>query len=338
MTDSPGRVSSLFHVLKDRLGGSRSIELPLSVYGKLPVYKDFLRSSLAGKEAQALKLWLDRGVSHFWGANESYKSQSMQPHGLLLSFPGTGKRVLAYLWGSHDQGNLRFFPFTVFVALPADRPPIPRASVVDLLGQFITHASRLRDELASLPSVDSFYKWARGQTVTLTVRPESEVGKDIAQELSGHTTEEFAAALYGDNAATCWPALLSYIRRHQEQARSGLHGVSLAVRLPSAEAEPALLWQVQLWCSFLRAGTNRKDERANLLVPLAGEQPGIIVLQRRMRPDDIYTLHPEMPGYEFIEDLRTEVPKSRQLNDNPEDGGPSETSLASLIGIGPGPS
>jgi type VI secretion system ImpM family protein len=313
----------------NRLSGPKEIRLPVSVYGKLPFYKEFLRASLASKEAQALKQWLDRGISHYWSANKLYSSHTIGPHGFFLRFPGTGKQVIGCLWGSHDEGYLRFFPFTIFVSLPAGRGPIPTPSSIDVLAQIVEHASRIRDDLGRMLSVEHFNSWSRDLSVPLTIRPETLVKSRLAEELALWSVDQFATTLYDDQAETHWPALLSYIERHQELARSAVHGVSLAARLPSCDAGPSIMQQVHIWCSLLRNGASRRDAAVNLFVPLEDSQQGIIVLQRRLRTDDIYVLHPQMPEYDFIEDLRTRVPR--------EKSSPSETflgrSLNAMIGL-----
>jgi type VI secretion system ImpM family protein len=326
----------IFDALRGKLSSPKKVEPAVSVYGKLPFYKDFLRSSLAGKEAQAVKQWLDRGFSHYWGANQLYSSYSIDPHGFLLRFPGTGKQVLGYLWGSHDQGKLRHFPFALFVALPAGKDPVPSLATIAALGQLITHARRLRYELNQMTSVESFYGWSRRLKVALTIHPELTVEAELADELCRWTVEQLATTLYQDHAAATWPALLAYIKRHQEQVQAGVHGISLAVRLPSTETGLSILQQVQMWCRLLGLGSSRKDPPMNLLVPLYEGRPGIIVLQRRLRPEDIYALHPEMPEYEFVEDLRAEVPRSREQSQEAESKGFEEMTLDQLVGIGTG--
>jgi hypothetical protein len=93
--------------LRSLLGGSASgtTELSLSTYGKLPIYKDFLRTNLAGPEAVAVKGWLDRGFSRFWESRDACRDLKIEPHAFLLLLPDTSHYVLGYLWGSHDSGG-----------------------------------------------------------------------------------------------------------------------------------------------------------------------------------------------------------------------------------------
>ena len=83
-------------------------------------------------------------------------------------------------------------------------------------------------------------------------------------------------------------------------------------RLPSSDAAPAARLVV-LWCLLVEGA--RKSARAPLQVLFATEEPdaGITILHRDLRSDDIFALHPEMPGYEYIADLRR-----LDLSGNPE--------------------
>lgn len=45
-----------------------------------------------------------------------------------------------------------------------------------------------------------------------------------------------------------------------------------------------------------------------LVCPLDRGGDGIVLLRRELRPEDVCAFHPQMPGYELIEDLRETVP------------------------------
>ncbi len=295
MNPSQPRRSSLFQLLRQQLRsfrGPRTVELPVSAYGKLPIYKDFLRHGLAGAEAQALKKWLDRGISKYWAANEAYRDSEIRPHAFLLGFPATGRQVLGYLWGSHDQGGLRRFPFVLFVSLPASSA----AAGLDALGQVAEQGAALRGKLATLPDLDAFRPLIRTATLTLTLRSDREVRERLAAA-EAPTVGELGASFFGTEAETRWPALLAHLRRRRDSE------VAVNARLPSSDAVPAARLVV-LWCLLLEGA--RKSSRTPLQVLFATEEPdaGITLLHRDLRSDDIFALHPEMPDYEYITDLR----------------------------------
>jgi type VI secretion system ImpM family protein len=282
--------------LKERLESERELELPLSTYGKLPIYKDFLRTGLTGKEAQSVRQWLDRGISHYWASRPEYREQTIYEHALLLRFNGAQRAVLAVLWGSHDQGMLRRFPFLCFTSVPMPRSPVPTLAAVDLLAQIVDQARRWRQELDQLASAEAFYRWSRGRQLSLTERPERVVRQELYDRFGELTVGDYARALYGDDASlAAWATLQRTVQRQ-------VAGDRLAVRLPSC-ARGSILDQAKLWCALL-SDQVAKGPGWSVIVPLYDERSGVVVLQRQLRDDDVLVLHPEMPSYEFIEDLR----------------------------------
>ncbi len=300
--------SSIFEVLKQHFQnftGPKTVELPVSAYGKLPVYKDFLRHGLAGAEAQAFKKWLDRGISKYWAANEAYSGHEILPHAFLFAFPATGRQLLGYLWGSHDHGGLRRFPFVLFVSLPSSRSEAPFA-VLDALSQLVAQAAALREKIAGLSDVESFYPLIRTATISLTLHSDKQVREHLEAAGESLTVAGLGASLYGDDAESRWPALLAYL----ERLRSGGAAFS-AARLPSSEAlSPARL--MVLWNLLLEAARNPKT--MPLQVFFAPDEPaaGITIFHRDLRADDVFGLHMEMPGYEYILDLRHEALYGRE--------------------------
>ncbi len=315
----PARRGSLLAFLTGG-GRAKTVEAAVSVYGKLPMYKDFLKSSVTSKEAQAYRQWLDRGISHSWGATAPYAGTPILPHAFLLRFPGTGRRVIGYLVGSHDEGGLRFFPFSVFVSLPDANEVFPSLATLDLLDQFVAVGRRLHQETRALASPDDFYRWSRELSATLVTRPEAEVAEQVVGDLMTTTLGDFATALWGEDGRVRWVQLLDYLRRNQAGASGRPDLPGLALRLPTAAPGPSLTRQLQLLCSLLAAGAGRREAPANLLVPVAEERGGFVVIQRPLRADDVFVFHPEMPGYEFVEDLRQRVPAGRDAAAVGEDG------------------
>ncbi|MCK5375509.1 MAG: DUF2094 domain-containing protein [Acidobacteria bacterium] len=300
--------TGLFQRLRQRIGGPKTVELPVSCYGKLPIYKDFLRDKLAGKDAQAFKRWLDRGISHYWEESDAYRGETIYPHAFLLRFPGTGKYVVGYLWGSHDQGQLRFFPFSAFVSLPAGREAFPSHAVLGALDSIIEAGGRWRQETAGMSSLEEFVRWSRDLSLQVTFKPEQEITSEIlirAQEL---TVGEFASSLWIEDADLEWSALMSYLDRHDDAVKSRPHAAEMAARFPSSGRLPLVL-QAQYWTLILERFDNRRERPFQILIPIYEERAGITILLRNLRPDDVFALHPQMPSYEHIEDFRASVPR-----------------------------
>jgi type VI secretion system ImpM family protein len=249
--------AGLLQRLRQQISGPKTVELPISCYGKLPIYKDFLRENLASKHAQAFKHWLDKGIGHYWGANDVYRGETIYPHAFLLRFPGTARYVVGYLWGSHDVGDLRFFPFSVFASLPAgSREAFPPHAVLEILEPMIAAGRRWHHESAQLTSFEDFVKWSRGLTLEVTLKPEQAAISEILSGASALTMDDFAAGLWREGSDLEWPALLSYMDRHQERVKAHRHPTDLAVRLPSSGRLPLVL-QAQYWTLIFELSFDR---------------------------------------------------------------------------------
>ncbi len=321
--------SSLLASIRRRFRGPKSIEAAVSAYGKLPLYKDFLRLGPAGREARALRQWLDRGISHYWAEREETREHPIGLHGFLLSFPDSRRQLLGALWGSHDEGELRRFPFTFFAALPGGRDAFPRPSSLAVLAQVLTKAADMRRELAAAGDVDQFYKRFRGATWDLVRERDGEIRERLIRETSEVTIGELASSLYGESGSEEWPALLAYLRRRLESGS----GMAFAARLPSSPLLPVDT-QVAFWCALLTAWGGKKKTPCNLLFALDQERSGIALIARELRPEDVFVFHPEMGEYEFIEDLRRTVP--RAAGEEVPSSTPADQPLASLLAPGVG--
>jgi type VI secretion system ImpM family protein len=282
--------------------------MPVSCYGKLPVYKDFLRSNLAGREAQAFKQWLDKGVSHYWGERDGYRGVTIYPHGFLLRYPGTARYVIGYLWGSHDEGGLRSFPFSLFIAVPAGREAFPPHSVFEILESVMKAGPQWRQETTRLSSFQDFKRWSWNLTLKTILRPEQDVVSEIMGKAEKTSLGQFTDGLWDDDGDLEWPALLAYLGRHQERIEHHLHACDLAARFPSSDRWPLVL-QAQYWTLVIERFDKRRERPVQVLVPAYDSNAGITVLLRNIRPDDVFALHPEMPMNESIEDFRDTVPR-----------------------------
>jgi type VI secretion system ImpM family protein len=303
--ESPSFLQALGSLLG---GGPKMVRTGFSSYGKLPIYKDFLRHGLAAKEAQAFRQWLDRGFSRHWESNDACRDHPIEPHAFSLRFEGLGRRVAGCLWGSHDQGELRRFPFTLFVSVPVGGS-IGELAVLEALGQVAEQARDLRRALRESADVQEFAHRLRESSLTLRMERDSAIRERLAGTLGEVTVRQLAEALYGAEAETWWPALLGYLAQRRAAARHRDRSVPpLACRLPLAKTLPVLR-QAQLWAAVLQGPGARGKAPLNVLLPWGNEPTeGLVILERDLRPDDVQAFHPEPPGYDLLEDLRRKVP------------------------------
>jgi len=309
MSKSPESRSSILQLLKLSFGGPKTVELPLSCYGKLPLYRDFIRNALAGPEAQAFKQWLDRGFSRHWEAQDACREYRFGSHALVLNFPGTGRAVLAFLWGSADNEGLRRFPFAFFVSVSASRGSGP-GPALDAAAQFARRAQGWQDDLDDFRDVDALLHAIRGRQVPLTLVDEESALERLREALTGVTVKEFAESLYGTAAPRLFPALLAWMRRLGGPGQDP----PVAARLPGSPLLPAVQ-QAGLWAGLLRDERGRGPAACNVFIPLQGDAGvGPVILGRDLRPEDVLVFHPEMPGYELAEDLRRTVPGSTEAD------------------------
>lgn len=306
--ESPSFLQALGSLLG---GGPKVVRSGFSTYGKLPLYKDFLRHGLAAKEAQAFRHWLDRGFSRHWEANDACRDHPIEPHAFSLRFEGLARRVVGCLWGSHDQGELRRFPFTLFVSVPVGGS-IGDLAALDTLGKVAEEARTLRGIAREAGDAQGFYHRVREASLTLRIERDAAVRERLAQAVREVTARAFAESLYGAEAATLWPALLVWLTQRRAAARSREPGAPpLACRLPVSRLFPVLR-QAELWAALLQ-GTGAKGKAPlNVLLPWGNEPAGgIVILERDLRPDDVQALHPDPPGYDLLEDLRKRVPTGK---------------------------
>lgn len=276
------------------------MELPLSLYGKLPVYKDFLRVNVTGPEATALRAWLDRGFSRFWEADDASRDVDLLPHGFLLHLPGAEGVVLGRLRGSHDAGGLRRFPLAVFVTQPAGKGAARTLALLHFLGQSLSALLAADQALASATGVEALYDRARELTLCGAVSDSEDVLAGLGEELRDRSEADLASALYGPAADRLWPALRRLLARGAGSGR-------LAVRLPTTGELP-LVTQALLWASVLVGQEARKAPPVSVMLPLTDPAAGLVLLQRELRPDDALAFNPDGRSFEFVEDLRHQVP------------------------------
>lgn len=303
----------------------------LHLYGKLPIYKDFISSGLTEEGAKEFRDWLGNGFSRRWSTVEDYKQTEIPLHTFLLALPGVKRAVAGALWGSHDEGGLRQFPFTLFSVVPSGRPAADPLIALSFLEVFEERAAYIRRTFVPGRTLASFYEGFRGARIEIPVKRPAKIVEGVEKEAKDVTLGDFAESLLGEGAAAEWPRFLERLRAACDQAPGSGAG---AVRIPVGNLLPAAL-QVQLWLTWLEAeGAFRHRAPSGTLVCRSGGRSRAVLLFRDARPEDFLLLHPEKADYEFVEET---IPKGRIAADPPAGATAAPGSDGETPADGPGP-
>ena len=313
---------SLFSKLKDGLSGAdgppKLETYALHLYGKLPIYKDFISSGFTEEGSKDFRDWLGNGFSRRWSLLEEYKGTEIPLHTFLLPLPGGKRSVAGVLWGSHDEGGLRQFPFTLFAVVPQGRPVADPFVALSYLEVFEERAAYIRRNFRHGRTVSSFYESFRGARIEVPVKRPARIAEGVEKEAKGVTLGDFAESLLGPAAPAEWARFVSRVR--SSCANSGGAG---AVRIPLGNLLPAEL-QVQIWLSWLsREGVLEEGAPVGSLVCRTGGRSRAVLFFRDLRPEDFLLLHPEATDYEFVEETAA-APGAEGEPRSPE-GGDMET-------------
>jgi type VI secretion system ImpM family protein len=294
---------SLFSKLKGGLSGAdgppKLETCTLHLYGKLPIYKDFISSGFTEEGSKDFRDWLGNGFSRRWSVLDQYKGTEIPLHTFLFALPGGKRSVAGALWGSHDEGGLRQFPFTLFAVVPQGKAVSDPFVALSFLEAFEERAAYIRRNFVQGRTVASFYDSFRGARIEVPVKRPAKIAEGVEKEAKGVTLGEFAESLLGPSAAAQWPGFLDRVKRACSHAPGEGAG---AVRLPLGNLLPAEI-QVQIWLTWLEGEDVFADRGpSGTLVCRSGGRSRAVLLFRDLRPEDFLLLHPERTDYEFVEE------------------------------------
>lgn len=328
---------SLFSKLKDGLSGAdgppKMETCALHLYGKLPIYKDFISTGFTEDGSKDFRDWLGNGFSRRWSILEEYKGAEIPLHTFLLPLPGGKRSVAGALWGSHDEGGLRQFPFTLFSVVPQGKPLGDPIVSLSYLESFEERAAFIRRTYQPGKTLASFYEAFRGARIELPVKRPAKIAEGLEKEARAVTLGEFADSLLGASASAEWSGFLDRLRRacsHRPGDGAG------AVRIPIGNLLPAEV-QAQLWLTWLEAeGAFGDRGPSGVLVCRAGGRSRAVLFFRDLRPEDFLLLHPDRSDYEFVEEVAPATPpREGEVTGNgepkpaePDGPGPSGTGTA----------
>lgn len=319
MTNSS--IFDLFSRLRQPRGGSEAVTL--NVFGKLPIYKDFISIGLTEKPAQEFKDWISNGFSKRYAAREEYRGGVIPQFSFLLRLPESGRCVAGVLWGSHDEGGLRQFPFTLFCVVPDSRTFTFPLVALDYLRVFEQHAGEIRRNYQSGGALQAFYSVYRGLRLEVPARAADQVEAEARDALNDITVEEFANSIPGVHSAENWRKLTAGIRHGMTSTEHVQDG---AVRFPTGERlRPALQMQFWLlWALGSPAGRKAAVPSGFLFESRPYESGRGTFLFRSIRTDDFLLFHPTHADYEFVEEVQPPgVPADASASGGPNAGGPA---------------
>lgn len=305
-------------------GDGRTEGYPLHCFGKLPIYKDFISSGLADPGAQEFQKWLSNGFSRRWAVREEYRGADIPAHSFLLSLPESRRSVAGSLWGSHDEGGLRRFPFAVFVVVPQGRPAADPLCALDYLETLEDRAGFIRRNFQAGRTLASFYEAHRGARTELAVKSAGQVEKLLVAEVSEVTLGEFASSFLGDDAPLTWSGFVDRLSAALSDAEEGPG----AIRLPLGRALPPEVY-LQYWLVWLRGrGLVREGQVTGVLLERSmGRSRGVLFL-RDLLPDDFLLLHPELSDYDRVEEVVPPPAPPRSKDAPGADDAPGATQAA----------
>jgi type VI secretion system ImpM family protein len=278
---------------------------PLFAFGKLPIYKDFISAGLTDDASREFRDWLSNGFSRHWSTRDDCRPTEIPLHAFLLRLPESRKMAVGALWGSTDQGGLRKFPFALFTILPGGKPAASVLTALDYLPVFESRAREIRRKYDAGGSLAAVYQELRGARIEIPVRKEEQIRVRLAEALARSRVGPLATALFGDDAATQWPALLSGL---DAAARSPTAGAA-AFRLPLADGTPPL-HQLKLWTVRLVKASPAGASPTGVLYRTGGELPRGVLFFRDARAEDILLLHPAAIPTDFVEEIPKPSPQT----------------------------
>jgi type VI secretion system ImpM family protein len=271
---------------------------PLFAFGKLPVYKDFISSGLTDDASREFRDWLSNGFSRHWSNRDDCRATEIPLHAFLLRMPESRKMAVGALWGSTDQGGLRKFPFALFTILPDGKSVASVLTALDYLPVFENRAREIRRKFDAGGSLAAVYQELRGTKIEIPVRTQNEIRARLAEALARSRVGTLAMALFENDAATQWAALLSGLDAAARNPKAG----AAAFRLPLADGT-APLDQLKLWTVRLAKLSPAGAGPSGVLYRTGGTAPCGVIFFRDARADDILLFHPAAIPTDFVEEI-----------------------------------
>lgn len=242
--------------------------LPVSFFGKLPIYQDFVRIDRVTDGTGYFIDWLDHAFGYRWSDLDD-RGETVAGLVRLLLVPESGPTcVIAAIRDSTDQGGLRRFPFAALVELPKRSINISSPGFIAGLTPVWSELEKLLDRTGDVGTISEFYDEFRN----LALFPE--VDEERALDLSASVTE-FSSWLMESDAGQTLPEFMFRIAGTiaKQKKLENRKEMTLAYRLPCLPQTSEDI-QAGVWVNLLGRSYAKLQTLPSLVLPRSGKQAG----------------------------------------------------------------
>lgn len=278
------------------------IDLPVRVYGKLPLSPEFLHHRDVGEAAGEYHRWINAGYTATAARLAPPRRFSLRTPWLLLLYPdGCRQAIVAVLRDSSDGDRReagRAFPFSCFVTCPLERLPSNSVAAVETALPVWGRLGQCDRQLTAAGSLSRFHEMAGELQVSLRPLQSAQAAEP--------SVAEWAAALARDDTRDPRAALIRLLWNvrcaYRRIAAGDIPGPHLpGLRLPLAAgldaAAQARAWLRCLEISGFFAG---RAAPVSLFLPTLTAQDGDLwLLTRPPLPRDFHMLGTACEGHLF---------------------------------------
>lgn len=293
----------MFNNLRQKLLGSKGESPPttlaVSIYGKLPIYKDYIQVGCNEKRTAEFKHWLEEAFGQPYEIFDGRTVPIEKPHKIIFSLSDGKSLVIATIWPSTDEGGLRKFPFSTFAVLP--RSMFDGQSLIELwpaLQSVWSQFTNLYEQAKSQQDITALYEKFKETQVNFELDIEATPPEPLNFQTWINAYEPDIPQLYADS-------LTKNIRKFIEIYRElESEGYAPSVRMPLAP-DTSIPLQTDVWLNSFATALKHCRRFPTLIVPY--ETPCaldfVCMIWREMRNEDGFLFASRPVEYEYIDDL-----------------------------------
>lgn len=283
---------------------ARRGRLEVQCLGKLPLAKDFLRTRDPGA-GQAYQAWINH-IDQLSGVPASLPASQK-----IVFVPKDGRDcVVGTIWDSSDQGNVRPFPFTLYVVIKIEDVQRMKQPLVDLEEIWSGLDAEYR-AIKDASSQSDFYESLR----EIDLAPALSRGIASGAEARGSLTGiQIADAIFDEQALDQWSRFLFQIRLalgsegldEPGNARTKSFWLPLGKGLSYSR-------QAESWTRFFQVWGQANALLPSVFFPADEEtdNPLLAVVFRALHSSDVHLLRAQEKGHADVHDFRLSVVNSR---------------------------